>query len=292
MTLSRPHKPPVTRFPQRDLDVGGVRMRYIDVRPERVADERGTLLLIHGHTSRLEEYEALVPTLATSHRVLVPDLPGSGYSDKPFRRYTLGFLEDSLLGFLDALGVTTCSIGGGSLGGNLTLRLAHREPARFFKLVPWAPAGGWEPLPFWLKKVGDFFQRQFLFELLFWPMLRVQSRYWYEPSWPGRKQALADAFAYYKEVYSPAFARMYWEIGHEQLCQTLLPAAPKIDHPTLIFWGDRDHGLDMGACVKRLVAKMPRARLHVFAGARHSLAQEVPAELARIAADFLVDEAD
>ena len=283
----RPQRARATRFPQRDLEVGGLRLRYIDVPALQSSEERGVVLLIHGHSSRLEEYEELVPVFARRHRVIVPDLPGSGYSDKPDRRYTLAFLEDSLLGLLDALGVRACHVGGGSLGGNLTLRLAHRQPERFLRLVPWAPAGGWEPLPAWRADLYRLFQREPLFELLFWPMLRLQSRYWYEPSWAGRERALAEAFVYYEEVYSPAFARMYWEISLEQLRYSLLEAAPEIRQPTLMFWGDRDHGLDMGQCVQRLVARLPDARLHVFPGARHSLAQEVPAELARLAEAFL-----
>jgi 2-hydroxy-6-oxonona-2,4-dienedioate hydrolase len=270
---------------QRDVTVQGLRLRAIDVAPTE--DARGTLLLVHGHTSRLEEYDAIVAPLSKRYRVIVPDLPGSGYSDKPSRPYTLALLEDALLGLLDALGVRRCHLGGGSLGGNLTLRLALREPERFDRLVPWAPAGGWRPWPKWLSRLLRIFHRPFIFEKLFWPTLKIQSRYWYEPSWPGREAALAESFAYYREVYCPAFARMYWQIGHEQMSQTLLDDAPSIRHPTLMFWGDRDFGLDMGACVKRLVGLMPNARLHVFAGARHSLAQEVPNELARRIDRFL-----
>ena len=189
------------------------------------------------------------------------------------------------------LGVERCHLGGGSLGGNLTLRLAAREPQRFDRLVPWAPAGGWKPWPAWLSRLLRLLHRPFVFESLFWPTVKIQSRYWYEPSWPGREAALRESFAYYREVYCPAFARMYWQIGHEQMSQTLLRDAPAIRQPTLMFWGDRDFGLDMGTCVKRLVALMPNARLHVFPGARHSLAQEVPEELARRIEAFLGTDA-
>ena len=58
---------------------------FIDVAPEGHEDDE-PLLLIHGHSSRLEEYEALVPHLAKRRRVMVPDLPGSGTNT----RHSLG----------------------------------------------------------------------------------------------------------------------------------------------------------------------------------------------------------
>ncbi len=76
----------------------------------------------------VEEYDALVPHLARGRRVLVVDLPGSGYSDKPTGRYTLVAAEDALLAFLDSLDVRQVDVGGGSLGGTLSLRLAVRAP--------------------------------------------------------------------------------------------------------------------------------------------------------------------
>ncbi len=75
------------------------------------------------------------------------------------------------------------------------------------------------------------------------------------------------------------------------MSSTLLDDAPSIHHPTLMFWGDRDFGLDMGNCVKRLIGLLPNARLHVFPGARHSLAQEVPEELAARIEAFLPGDA-
>lgn len=99
---TRPVTVRATPFAQRDIEVGGLRLRYIDVRPE--AEPRSTVLLIHGHTSRIEEYDGIVPHLAEYLRVLVVDLPGSGYSDKPEREYSLAFCEDTLTAFLDDLG--------------------------------------------------------------------------------------------------------------------------------------------------------------------------------------------
>jgi pimeloyl-ACP methyl ester carboxylesterase len=271
----------VTAFPQRDVEVlGGVRLRYIDV-----GEGAGPpLVLLHGLASRLEEYEDLVGVLSKNRRVLALDLPGNGYSDKPDRPYTLSFFEDSVLGFLDALGVRDAAIGGGSLGGNLTLRLGHRAPDRFTRLVAWAPAGVWDPMPHYI-----LLGRLFRWLRPFWPVVWVQSRFWYRRSWPGRERALRDAFAHYREIMSRGFVRMYFDLGVEQATSSLFPLAPKIKQPTLLVWGDEDHALNMGAGIKKLAKILPNARLCVFHGARHSLASEVPLELAERIDDFLQD---
>lgn len=283
--LTRPVRAPATRYEQRDVTVHGLRLRYIDVAPAGHEDDE-PLLLIHGHSSRLEEYESLVPHLATRRRVLVPDLPGSGYSDKPARDYDLRFFEDTLLGFLDRLGLDKVHLGGGSLGGNLVLRLGLREPERFGRLAAWAPAGSWDPMRGWAF-VARFMKR---LRFMFWPSLWVQSRFWYRRDWEGRDKALADAWAYYKEVYDASFARMYWDIGADQAEQSLFDTAPEIQQPTYLAYGTEDKALDMNRGVQRLAEMMQNVRLRVFEGARHSLASEVPAELGADVDAFLADD--
>jgi len=259
-----------------------MRIRYIDVGPR----DAPPLLLVHGLTSRLEEYEQLLPILAQDHRVLVPDLPGSGYSDKPLRRYSLAFLEDSLLGFLDAAGARReAVVGGGSLGGNLALRLGHRAPDRFPRLVAWAPGGAWHP-KWWAHGLEALAS-----PWTWWPAIWVQSRYWYETGWHGRDDALRQTFSYYREVHGPGFVRMYWDLAVEQLRESLFPMAGGIPQPTLLAWGDRDHGLGMGHGIRELVKRMPRATLRVFAGAAHALATEVPEDLAVAIRAFLGESA-
>jgi pimeloyl-ACP methyl ester carboxylesterase len=279
----RPVRVPATRNEQRDATVlGDVRLRYVDVRAN---DERGPpVVLLHGIASRIEEYEDLIEPLHPGRRIIAMDLPGNGYSDQPARPYTLAFLEDAVLGLLDRLDLKEADLAGGSLGGNLVLRLGHRAPSRFRRLASWAPAGVWEPMHV-LGWIGSLLLRAR--RALFWPSVWVQSRFWYHPRWPGRTRALREAFEHYREIHGPGFLRMYFELAREQVMTSLFPIAPAIRQPTLVLWGDQDRALGMREGVKRLVQLLPDARLSVFEGVRHSLANEVPDELARRLDAFL-----
>jgi pimeloyl-ACP methyl ester carboxylesterase len=121
----------------------------------------------------------------------------------------------------------------------------------------------------------------------FRPIVWIQSRYWYDESFPGRDAALEGTWVYYDEVMCPGFVRMYFGMAADQVARSLFPIAPEIRHPVWLGWGDRDDGADMGTGVARLHELLPRSELRVFPGAGHALATEVPDELAAAIEDFL-----
>ncbi len=269
---------PETRF----VVVSSMRLRILDTGAP--ADPTGLpLLVIPGHTARIDGFADLLAALDGGRRVVVVDLPGCGESDRPVRRYDLTFYEDTLIGVLDELGIDRAIPVGGSLGGNLVLRLGHRFPRRFPELVLWAPGGAWRARP----RFGRFVSR--LGRWAFWPSVRVQSRFWYDRSFPGREQALAETFAYYRDVMGPGFVRMYWGIAGDQLAHSLFDIAPAITQRTLLMWGDHDNGAGMGAGVARLHELLPNNEFVVFPGARHSIETEIPGQVASTIDRFLAE---
>ena len=257
-----------------------MRLRYLDVPAAPAARSPRSLVVIPGHTARIEGFMAMVPLLAAEHRVVVIDLPGSGESDKPDRRYSLHAYEDVVVGVIDALGAQRPVPVGGSLGGNLVLRLGHRFPDRFDRLVLWAPGGAWTARPRTAAVLRALLGGTALGRALFWPSVAVQSRFWYDREFPGRQQALDETMAYYRRVMGPGFVRMYWDIALDQMGHSLFDIAGWIRQPTLLMWGDRDNGANMGAGVAKLERLLRAGELHVFPGARHSLETEIPELLA------------
>jgi len=276
--LTRPEAVPETKHTQRDVRVDGLRLRYADEGPR----DAEVALVLPGHTARIEDYDSLVPLLSHRWRVLLPDLPGKGYSDKPDRRYSFAFYTDVVVGFLDALGVDRAHLLGGSLGGNLALRVAHAHPERVGRVVAWGPGSAWEARP-WLARairlVGSY--------PLFWPAIRIHSRFWFREDFPHRERALREKFAYYEEVMGPGFVRMYVDMAADSVGSSLFPIAPDIVAPVLLLRGAHDEAAGIEEGLSRLHALLPRSELAVIPEARHALTAEAPEALASRIEDFL-----
>jgi pimeloyl-ACP methyl ester carboxylesterase len=276
--LARPAAVRETPFAQRDVRVAGLRLRTVDEGP-RVGE---VLLVLPGHTARIESYDSIVAPLAARRRVLLPDLPGKGYSEKPDRPYTFEWYEGIVAEYLDAMGVQRLHVAGGSLGGNLALRLAHRFPGRIERIVAWGPGSVWRARP-WLaagiRAVGSY--------PLFWPVIRLHARYWHHPENPDRERLLAETFAHYEEVMGPGFVRMYFDMAAASVGSSLFPIAPETPHPVLLVRGSEDDGAGMAEGIRELARRLPHATLVEIPGARHALTSEAPAALARAIESFL-----
>ncbi len=280
---------PTAAPPTRFVDVGGVSLRILDVGPTGDPEDgrARTIVVLPGHTARIEGFLPLVAALSTHHRVVVADFPGSGESDKPVRPYTLRYYEDTAMALLDALGIESAVLAGGSLGGNLVLRLGHRFPARFPLLVAWGPAGAWSPSPLLAAAVRRLPRRA-----LFWPIVWGQSRFWYGRDFPGRAEALRETFAYYRRVMGPGFLAMYFGMAADQLAHSHFAYAHRIAQPTLLVVGEHDDGAGMRRGVARLRTLLPHNELEVFPGTRHSVETEQPEALARSILDFVAREGE
>jgi len=87
------------------------------------------LLLIHGSASSTRSWEALVPLLTKSHRVIRIDLLGHGRSAKPAdRSYALPDQGRRVGVVLDRLGVEHAIVVGHSSGGAVATALAEQRP--------------------------------------------------------------------------------------------------------------------------------------------------------------------
>ena len=112
-------------------ELAGLRMHYIDV------GEGPVVLALHGEPTWSYLYRKMVPILASSHRVIVPDLIGFGRSDKPTDRawYTYDRHCAAVTQFIRLLGLDDITLIVQDWGGPIGLRVAVENEPRFENLI-------------------------------------------------------------------------------------------------------------------------------------------------------------
>ena len=116
------------------VDVGGLRMHYVDEGPA----DAPPVLMLHGEPTWSYLYRHMIPVCAAAgHRVIAPDLIGFGKSDKPTRidDYSYQSHMDWMLSLLDQLALTRITLVCQDWGSLLGLRLAAENPDRFRAIV-------------------------------------------------------------------------------------------------------------------------------------------------------------
>ncbi|MBS3922431.1 MAG: alpha/beta hydrolase [Nitrosarchaeum sp.] len=118
------------------IDVDGNKIRYLES-----GYSKHVLVLIHGLGASAERWNKVIPIFAKQYRVIVPDLIGYGYSDKPVADYTPDFFSSFLENFLVALQITRPIIIGSSLGGQIAADYTSAHSNEVEKLILVSPAG-------------------------------------------------------------------------------------------------------------------------------------------------------
>jgi pimeloyl-ACP methyl ester carboxylesterase len=91
------------------------------------------VILVHGLLMNRRMYERLGPALAArGNRAICVDLLGHGRSDRPedLRLYSMPLFARQVVALIDHLGLDAAVVGGTSLGANVALQLATRDPDR------------------------------------------------------------------------------------------------------------------------------------------------------------------
>lgn len=118
------------------LQVNGNKIRYLE---SGNSDE--TLVLIHGLGASAERWDQVMPIFAEKFRVVIPDLIGFGYSDKPLADYTMDFFSDFLKQFLESANISSTNLIGSSLGGQISAEFTAANPNTVEKLILVSPSG-------------------------------------------------------------------------------------------------------------------------------------------------------
>jgi pimeloyl-ACP methyl ester carboxylesterase len=253
------------------------------------------LLLLHGVADSAHSWQWVMPTLARTHQIYAPSLPGFGNSAKPDIDYSPHFFTTFVTAFLDNLGLQRVSIVGNSLGGLIGMRLALSAPDRVNSLVLIDSAGlGREISPtlrgLTLPGAGQLLAavgqteagaRSWAFSvsnLLFANPDRVPS-VWREQLYrmarmPGYLEATVGAV----RGGNTAVAQKKREIMLDQL--------PQLNMPTLVIWGEQDRILPAHQA-QASVDRLPQGQLALLPNCGHVPQIEQPEQVQTLLEQFL-----
>jgi 4,5:9,10-diseco-3-hydroxy-5,9,17-trioxoandrosta-1(10),2-diene-4-oate hydrolase len=206
------------------------------------------MVLLHGAGDNALDWRWVMPTLAATHRVYAPDLPGSPDSARPAADYSPAFFERFVASFVDALGIGPATYVGNSLGGLIALRLTLSEPTRVTTLVlvdsaglgravnpaftsVYVPLLGEAAMPFWRTPVGAYQRAWGRTVLLFAHPPGSVPREWLAEQC---RLALSPG---YLEAHLTALRALVSPLGQREV---LVDRLPSLKIPTLVAWGERD----------------------------------------------------
>lgn len=287
---SPPGSPPwvelIQRVPFQTIMVKDHRLAYLDVGKGK------PVILIHGFGGSMWHWEYQYQHLAQTHRVLIPDLIGSGISDKPEAVYSPDVLLEFFLAFMDSLEIKQATLIGNSMGAGLAMAMALDHPDRVDRLVLISgfPAQVESSIaspqyrrfldhrpPLWLARIvnqlsGRRATERLLKEIVYRSELISASVI--ERSFQNRQRGglLTPLYSLLDHIHS-------WD---EQYGQRLA----NLSHPILLLWGEHDRvfPLKVGEQVKSL---LPKAEWHIVSEAGHMPQWEQPQVVNPLILSFL-----
>lgn len=234
-----------------------------------------SVVLLHGWGASSQSLAGVVACLAPLFQVTSVDLPGFGWSQAPPVAWGVADYADHVRQLLDEIRISKAALLGHSFGGRIAIRLASRHPERIGRLVLVASAGVRPKRGLrYHARVATFkaLRRVLTLPGLEGPGSRLLAR-WQAKA--GSRDYLAAG------RLRPTFVKVVNE--------DLTPTLALIQAPTLLLWGDQDQEVRRPA-VDVMAARIPGARLEVFAGAGHFPFQDAPEAFCQAVRAFLQAE--
>ncbi len=276
-------------WPARRVSLFGTQISVLE------AGKGPVVLLVHGVAGSRHIWDAVIPQLAEHFRVIAPDLPGHGESEKPRGDYSLGAYATCLRDLLELLGYPRATVVGHSLGGGIAMQFAYQFPDRCERMVLVASGGlGREvtlllraatlPGAEWVlpviahRRVQDAFKS--IGKYSSWlpvrpsPALREVGRAY---------SSLADAGARGAFVHT---LRSVMDLQGQRIsAMNRIHLAANL--PTLLVWGARDPFIPVSHAIEAH-GRIPNARLEIFERSNHFPQAEEPQRFTRVLTDFIM----
>ncbi|MCA9633728.1 MAG: alpha/beta hydrolase [Myxococcales bacterium] len=268
----------------RDVTAGGARLRVADT------GSGSPVVLLHGMFMDHHTWSRVTPEFEEDFRIITPDLPGFGESEKPPpSRFGYGFdaFADCVAGLYAGLGVGRAALVGHDLGGSIAIAIAARHPELVSRLVVI------NPTCFVTK--ADYSRR-----LAAWPLLgglmfkqflgRTSFRsYFRERLTNGAPIESARLDHYYDCFNTPAGrGSALATLRATEDTRPIIADTARVAVPSLVVWGRHDKLCPSGFGQK-LSRNLNNAGFELM-NSGHSPQEERPTEVGRVLRGFLKAE--
>ncbi|MBQ1252976.1 MAG: alpha/beta hydrolase [Alistipes sp.] len=232
------------------------------------------LFLLHGWGCSTEIWQRVLPFLEERFMVINVDFAGFGQSEEPSAVWGVEEYTRSVEAIAQAEGIENPILVGHSFGGRVSIVYASRNKTQKIILVD---AAGVKP-----RRSFTYYRKVYTFKLMKWlaPILMGKER---AQQMIEKRRAKAGSSDYNNA--SPRMRAILSKCVNEDLCHLM----PKIQAPTLLFWGENDTATPL-ADAKRMEKLIPDAGLVTVAGAGHYSFLENTPLFMRVVESFLSKE--
>ncbi len=259
------------RFQEGPVEIPEPDLNFVEIDGWRIRveshGERGSpVVLIHGYGASLSDWREVIPSLCETHRCLLLDLPGFGWSDKYAGRYRPADLAAVVGRVMDAHGFPSAHVVAHSWGSSVALALALDQPGRVRSL---ALTGAWvyddqlNTFFHWARVPG-------IGEVLFTLFYDEQPELRYRMGFARPADHVTDEkIARIERVLDlPGFKRAALQAARDQELDALETRYPRVSQEVLLLWGDQDQ-VSLPFYGWRLHGDLPRSRMVLLPGAGH-----------------------
>ncbi|BDG04332.1 alpha/beta fold hydrolase [Anaeromyxobacter oryzae] len=230
-----------------------------------------TLILLHGLGASASSFHAVIPPLREGYRVVVPDLPGYGWSQPPSGKSFLRFGEllDAAEAFVERIAPGGAYLAGNSMGGWIAAKLAARRPdlARGIALLnPGGPALNAEDwTDFGRILAGEEADAA----------QQLVTRVFHHPPF-GARFVKGDIR---RMMRAPSVLQLVATLEAEDFLSE--EELARVECPSVLIWGENDRFIPEG-CRSFFLEKLPRVRYHPVPDCGHCPQLECPRRTAEI----------
>ena len=257
-----------------------VKMAEIDGNKVRYLEE-GTsndiLLLLHGLGASAERWEDVIPLFAKKYRVVVPDLIGFGYSDKPMVDYTTDYFAEFVSKFVDKIGIKETNIIGSSLGGQIAAEFIINHDVDVRKLVLVSPSG--------VMKHSTPALNAYISAALYPNKDSALNAFQVMSGRKNIDEKIISKFVARMQLPNAKMAFMSTLLGLSN-AQVITEKLQLLTIPTLVVWGENDPVIPI-EYAQSFVSAINDCRFYKMIGCGHTPYVEKPKSFFQIVSDFL-----